>query len=60
MKNWFKNIFKSKPRLSDLPRAERRRIKALMLGACAGGGINGGFYTKEDLEDERKSETGAG
>ena len=54
MKAWLKKIF-IRPRLSDLPLDERRRAKAMMLGAGAGVAKGGGFSVESEKVDEKDS-----
>ena len=58
---WLKKLFTPKVRLCDLPRTERRRIKALILGASIGSKLGGdgkgvSIATREDYD--REEETG--
>ena len=58
---WLKKLFTPKVRLCDLTREERRRIKAMMLGASIGSQLGGdgkgvSIGTREDYD--REEETG--
>ena len=57
---WLKKLFTPKVRLCDLPIEERRRIKAMMLGASVGGQLGGDdkgvtIGTRDDYDCDKEA-----